>query len=65
MLNSSLLTCAKACKLTVILLAFSAVTSFIPQFLRCETNMVASYRLVPYLQRCHAWVVTSSAVNNY
>ena len=27
--------------------------------------MVASYRVVPYLQCCYAWVITSSAVHNY
>ena len=27
--------------------------------------MVASYRVVPYLQRCYAWVITSSSVHNY
>ena len=43
---------------------FLAISSF-PQFLRRKTDMVASYRVVPYLQRCYAWVVTSSAVHNY
>ena len=27
--------------------------------------MVACYHVVPFLQRCYAWVVTSSAVHNY
>ena len=27
--------------------------------------MLASYRVVPYLQCCYGWVVTSSAVHNY
>ena len=27
--------------------------------------MVASYRVVPYLQRCYAWAVKGSAVRNY
>ena len=33
---------------------FSAVTSHFPQLLKCDTNMVASYRVVPYLQHCYA-----------
>ena len=33
--------------------------------LRCESDMVASYRVVPYLQCCYARVVTSNAVHNY
>ena len=27
--------------------------------------MVTSYHVVPYLQYCYAWVITSSAVRNY
>ena len=30
-----------------------------------KTDMTASYRVVLYLQRCYAWVVTSNAVHNY
>ena len=37
-----------------LLFAFSAVASRFPQVLKCVTNMVASYRIVPYLQRCYA-----------
>ena len=33
-------------------LAFSAVASHFPQLLKRDTDMVASYRLVPSLQRC-------------
>ena len=29
--------------------AFSAITSHFPQILKCDTDMVASYRVVPYL----------------
>ena len=42
----------------------SGLSSF-PQLLRRKTDIVASYRVVPYLQHCYAWVVTSSAVHNY
>ena len=64
-LNSNLLTYATAYKLIALLLALLAIMSF-PQLLRrCETNMVVSYHVIPYLQRCYAWIVTSSAVHNY
>ena len=36
-----------------------------PQLLRHETDMVVSYHIVPYLQRCYAWVVKCSALHNY
>ena len=45
--------------------AFSAVASLFPQLLKCNTDMVASYRLVPYLQHCYASLVMSIAVHNY
>ena len=45
-------------------LEFLAILLF-PQLLRHKTDMVASYRVVPYLQSCYAWVVKSSAVHNY
>ena len=54
--NSSLLKCAKACKLIQLLLAFSAVSSF-PRFLGRDANMVVSYRLVLYWQYCYTWVI--------
>ena len=61
-------TCAKADykhRYTIsLLLEFLAISLF-PQLLRRKTDMVASYHVVPYLQRCYAWVVTSSAVHNY
>ena len=41
--------------------AFSAIASRFPQLLKCDTNMVASYRM----QRCYASLVTSNAVHNY
>ena len=67
-MNSSFLMCPKAGhKHRYVIsssLEFLAISSF-PQLLRCKTNMVASYRVVPYLQCCYAWVVTSSAVHNY
>ena len=37
---------------------FSAVTSCFPKLLKCHTDMVASYHVVPYL-RCYASLVTS------
>ena len=46
------------------LLAFLAITSF-PQPLKCEISVVASFRMVPYLQYCYALVVMSNAVYNY
>ena len=42
--------------------AFLAVAS---RLLKCDTDMVASYRVVPYLQRCYASLVTSNAVHDY
>ena len=45
--------------------AFSAVASHFPQLLKCDTDMVASYRVVPYLQHCYASLVTSNALHNY
>ena len=45
--------------------AFSAVASRFPQLLKCDTDMVASYRVVPYLQRCYASLVTSNTVHDY
>ena len=46
-------------------LAFSAVASRFPQLLKCDTDMVASYRVVPYLQCCYASLVMSNAVHYY
>ena len=37
---------------TASLLAFSAIAFRFPQLLKCDTDMVAFYRVVPYLQRC-------------
>ena len=45
--------------------AFSAVVSRFSQLLKCDTDMVVSYHIVPYLQRCHASLVTSNAVHDY
>ena len=45
--------------------AFSAIASRFLQLLKCDTDMVASYCIVPYLQRCYASLVTSSAVHDY
>ena len=36
----------------------------VPQLLKCDTDMVASYRVVPYLQRCRALLVTGDAVHD-
>ena len=44
---------------------FSAVASRFPQLLKYNTDMVASYRIVPYLQHCYTSLVTSNAVHNY
>ena len=67
-LNSSFLTCFKAGykhRYAISLsLEFLDILSF-PQLLRHKTDMVASYHVVPYLQRCYAWVVTSSTIHNY
>ena len=67
-MNSSFPTCAKAVykhRYAISLsLEFLDISSF-PQLLRCKADMVASYRAVPYLQWYYAWVVTSSAVDNY
>ena len=63
--NSSLPMCTKSYnKLIVISLAFSTIVSF-PQLVRCETDMVATYRIIPYLQHCYDWVVKSNSVHNY
>ena len=35
---------------TVSSFAFSTIASRFPQLLKCDTDMVASYRVVPYLQ---------------
>ena len=45
--------------------AFSAIASCFPQLLKYDADMVVSYRVVPYLQRCYALLVTSSAVHDY
>ena len=45
--------------------ALSAIASCYHQLLKCDTDMVASYRVVPYLQRCYALLVTSNAVHEY
>ena len=50
---------------TASLFTFSAITSHFPQLLKCDTDMVASYRIVPYLQRCYALLVTSNVVHDY
>ena len=67
-LNSSFPTCTKAAYkhrcATSLSLEFLAISSF-PQLLKRKTDMVASNRVVPYLQCCCACVVMSSAVHNY
>ena len=62
--NPRFLMCNKACKLTALLLAFSAISSF-PQLLRREGHMVASYSVVPYLQHCYVWIIMRNTVHNY
>ena len=66
-LNSSLLTYATAYKLTALLLALLAIMSFLQFLRRCETNniMITSYHVIPCLQCCYTWIVTSSSVHNY
>ena len=58
--NSSLLMCIIAYKLIALSFAFSPIVSF-PLLLKCETDMVVSYCIVPYLLWCYAWVVTNNA----
>ena len=65
-LKSSLQTCAKAgLLLHHHCLHFQPIASHFPQLLKCDTDMVASHRIVPYLQRCYTLLVTSEAVHNY
>ena len=45
--------------------ALLAIASYYPELLKCDTDIVASYRIVPYLQRCYALLVTSNAVHEY
>ena len=33
--------------------------------LKCDTDMVASYHVIPYLQCCYASLLTSNAVHDY
>ena len=49
---------------TAWLLAFSDVASCFPQLLKCDTDTVASYRVVPYLQHCYT-LITRKAVHDY
>ena len=44
---------------TAPLLTFSAIASRFPQLLKCDTDMVASYLVVPCLQCCYASLVAS------
>ena len=44
---------------TVSSFAFSAIASRFSQLLKCDTDMVASYRVVPYLQRCYVSLVST------
>ena len=62
--NSSLSTCAKACKLIALSHVFSAISS-LPQLLRCEVDMIVLYCVVLHLQCCYAWVVMSNAIHGY
>ena len=62
--NSSLTIYTKACKLIALLLMLLAISSFL-QLLSHEVDIVASYHMVPYLQCCYSWVITSNAVHNY
>ena len=50
---------------TALLFVFSAIASHFPQLLKRDTDMVTSYLIVPYLQRCYALLVTSNAVHHY
>ena len=45
--------------------AFSAIASCFPQLLKWDTDMVASYCIVPYLQHCYALLVMNNAVHDY
>ena len=44
--------------------AFSAIASQLLKRAR-DNDMVASYRIVPYLQCCYASLVTSNAIHDY
>ena len=44
---------------------FSAIAFRFPQLLKCDTDMVASYCMVPYLQHCYILLVMSNAVHEY
>ena len=44
---------------------FSAIASHFPQLLKCDTDMVVSYCIVPYLQCCYALLVMSNVVHDY
>ena len=50
---------------TASLFAFSAVAPCFAKLLKCNTDMVASYCLVPYLQHCYASLVMHIAVHDY
>ena len=54
--------CKSQSIITESLFAFSAIVS---QLLKCDTDMVVSYRVVPYLQRCYALLVMSNAVHDH
>ena len=45
--------------------AFPAIESCFPQLLKHDTDMVVSYRVVPYLQCCYGLLVMSKAVPDY
>ena len=50
---------------TASLFVFSAIASCFPQLLKRDTDTVASYGVVPYLQCCYASLVMSNAVHDY
>ena len=47
---------------TVSSLAFSAIASRFAQLLKCGTDMVASYRIVPYLQHLASYEQCSTCL---
>ena len=51
--------------ITALSFTFSAVASCFPQLLKCDTDMIPYYCIVPYLQCCYAMLVTSNVIHDY
>ena len=64
--NLSLQTCAKAgLSLQHHRSSFQPSCLAFPQLLKHDTDIVVSYYIVPYFQRCYALLVTSNPVHDY